>query len=257
MRRVVKQLNDNVSRVNERLTPYTYRLQHGVEREVEKPVGYRVTQAMATRCIDANTGQQAGPVTSLQVRELDGGTTLGITAYYDLKHTEPYMQRRSSTNLSVPNLAAAPYTTVTFDQLLASSGTAISYSAGVWTFNEPGRYHIHFNYRWEPGVTNWTDHEIWYQSPGGVQVNAGYTQALQPSSSKDVIGQFVATPRIPPTDIDGTLNKFEIKAYQANATAVARLLLGTAGGAIYSHIIVQRLYNESTPTYDVSMLLLD
>lgn len=186
------------------------------------------------------------------------GPVVGVTIEYDLRHTEPLMHRRATANLSIPNAAAAPYTSVLFDQGLVSVGSAISYSAGVFTVSEPGRYLVHFDYRWEVGTTNWLDQEVWLATGAGVQINYGHMYEGQSVAiAKEVVDHLVAMPVFTASDISLGINTFELKAYQRNASSLSKLLYGTAGGAIYSNVMVQRLHNDSTPTGTVRGILWD
>lgn len=241
IKQVVKQLNDNIGRINERLQPYTYSLQHGVELLVEKPVGYRVRQAIATSSLDAATGQQGAAVTSLQVRELDGGGTLGITAYYDLRHTEPFYERSAS----LPqNVVRATLQTLVFDTLRDTRGSGISYNAGTFTLAEAGTYIIGAKIYWQSAT--YTQSELIINAAG-----RRYSDDYITNSTDGPIITAEATAKLAAGDT------VTIQAFHNNAALVDRTANGDTTIGRATSVRITRLYNDSTPTYDVSMLLLD
>jgi hypothetical protein len=79
--RAFRGVQDNLARVNDRLRPWAYDLVHGVELEVESPVPYIVTGAVAVASVNADTGDAELPVQALTVRQISPGV-LGITAQF-------------------------------------------------------------------------------------------------------------------------------------------------------------------------------
>ena len=126
VQRVFRLTNDNLGRVNERLRGYDYALTHGVELQVEKPVSYTVSKALAVRSYDESTGAEGLPVESLTVREVNA-TTLGITARFAPPYGVISIER--TTNLAITN---ATLTAVQFSSASVQTG-GLSWTSGANT----------------------------------------------------------------------------------------------------------------------------
>lgn len=168
---------------------------------------------------------------------------LGITVQYDLQHTQPQLAMLGTTNQSVPNNAAAPYTTVIYESTESSRGSTISYSSGTFSVSEAGSYQIMWSAPWEPGAT-YTDCETWIRfDPNGTFIDLyGYQQARAALTDANwqSCGALIRM---------AAGAQFQIKAYQTNAATAARTLRGTATAAASARRInINRLYNDTTPT---------
>lgn len=251
VKQALKLTSDNISRLNERLRGWDYTLQHGTELLVESPVPYQVTKAYAVRAVDPATNLDVTLPVSTLVRQVTPGV-LGITVQYDMQHTQPQLALLGTTNQSVPNNAAAPYTTVIYEATESSRGSVIAYNAGTFSVSEAGSYQIMWSAPWEPGAT-YTDCETWIRfDPNGTFIDLyGYQQAKAALTDANwqSCGALIRM---------SAGAQFQIKAYQTNAATLARTLRGTATAAASARRInINRLYNDSTPTARVSIVFSD
>jgi hypothetical protein len=175
-------------------------------------------------------------------RRSDG--LLGLTVGLDLLHTQPYLEKYLASNFSVNNTTD---TTVLWDTTGATRGSGISYSSGVFTVAEAGTYHIGGTIAWQGSVT-YTSMEMRVRIISGAAngianlgtaaypaINAAMTDYCWLNFSAQIKLLAGAT--------------FDIRVYQANGAAAARVVRGTASNAILpSFVSVNRIYNDTAKT---------
>jgi hypothetical protein len=207
--------------------------QHGVETPVANPlssglpVGIQVIDAW-----DTATGNPVAVESALKLNRARSDGMLGITATFDLKHTEPMMQRQHSTTQGIPSGTS---TVAVFDTQTASRGSVISYNAGVFTLSEPGTYAAYCEMPYETGVA-YTSGDAFIRINGGtIEAEQWVRAALTDGSRFNASAIFTRS----------TANiTVEFMAYQTNTGPSSRNLLANS-----TRCGISRLYNDSTPIY--------
>lgn len=238
---------------------------HGVEKRIRSPLppGVKCTgvKAVASRGVTLVDGVAKGSSYALRCdgdvlwRPLQTNSNepaqLGITVMFDLKHGEPCLEMANSGNQTIPHNAANPYDNVTFDTTLFSRGSVITYSSGVFSFGEPGTYHVDFRFRWEQGKA-YTDAEIWFDknNTGNVVTSRWPFWQMFPINTTDGASDTLAG-KITVASSD----TMRVKAFQTNASvgspANNRFIYGANSAG--TTIRISRLFNDSTPTGRVTL----
>lgn len=217
-------------------------LQHGVEFALSNPLKTRLQGIHVLDAFDAN-GNPLSVENSIKINRGRTDGKLGLTAYYDLRHTEPCrIKTMSAATMAVAHNANVDMTG--WDTLVKGRGSVITDDGTTFTFSEAGTYSFVVNALWELATYNRV--EMWLETVGsGVQ---GYGHNYAPVSwLEGPWMQAVAT-----IDI-GVGGQVKARCYQRNAAVAARTLVGTGNQARY--IEIHRLYNDSTPTGTVRCVL--
>jgi hypothetical protein len=245
IQRAQKQLQDNLSRVNERLRGYDYTLTHGTELLVEKPVSYTVSKALAVRSYDTTTGTEGLPVSGVTVREVTP-TTLGITANFTAPFGVLHLNRTS--NMPIAHNSVTTRTAIQWSAVAKQYGTAASWVTGAntrATFSVPGRVQVSTDLLLFNTAAGGYRETYWLKN--GVTTSY-YGYDLTPG------GTFAATSGTGELDVVAG-DYIELYCFQ-NQTAVAALdVIGAAAQPIQG--IVRYIDPPVTAAYRVTLLLLD
>lgn len=214
-------------------------LVHGVEYVFDRPK--TLPYPKWCRLLDSTLtgGVSSLPVASLQLNKARTDGRLGITAYFDGRHTEPCLIMTKSAPQSINNNTT---TTVTgWDTTQFSRGSVITTDGTTFTFSEAGTYHVAFLGFLQLGAS-YTAAQAWIDAPTTQEVALTYLAA--PFTDGPII-QVSGIMRIAAAG-----QTCIARIFQTNAAAVARNL---NSGANSARIAVNRLYNDTVTGYSANV----
>lgn len=241
--RVQQHINDNLDRLNQSFARFTdVPFVHGEEKLIPNPFGVSSTKQpvalFSGNGVDSNGNVLIISNYVISAPRADG--FIGLTLYYDLRHTNPSLVMYLGADQPIPNNTT---TTVDWSATERSNPASpiITDSAGTFTVSEAGLYQVVTVCRLESAT--YTNAEISIVSGG---ITRGSQQFPVAWTSLPIV-QAVA---LFPLSAGGT---FITRVYQLNTAPSSRNLLS---GQTASRVMISRLYNDSTPTGIVSGVLL-
>ncbi len=167
-----------------------------------------------------------------------------ITVEYDLRHTEPCLIKELTGNQSIASgLSFKDVTTWNTSSSVKSRGSVISCDGTNFSVSEAGSYLVTLQYAWQGGGLTYST----------IQCDITATASPPYGDELRVVGfndgswaKLVTTLEV------SAGHTFKAKVLQVNGAAAARNLLGGAG---LTHITINRLHNDSTPTGTVRGVL--
>jgi hypothetical protein len=222
-------------------------LTHGEEKPIKNPFDQTIPNGVshvACQGVEVDSsGKPTGKLYPLGVARLDWRVIqtrpgqpqrLGITAHYDLEHSEPCLIKTKSGNQSINNNTETALTG--FDTTTYSRGSVITDNGSVFTVSEAGTYQVHLQLQWAGGGVTYSALETYLNVTGG---SAYYLNTFSP----------VTYGNAPSTVVSGVVRlaaggSFTPYGYQTNAATAARNVTGGTDG---TRIMIHRLHNDSTP----------
>ncbi len=251
--KLIEKMNGDAEQTNQALTNnltfadnmnaavVRYNLTHGSELKIPNPLKTRPVGVLAIRSASINGGSRYA-IDSFDWRFIDSGDPkdkqqLGVTARYDLSHAEPCMTRTASAVQSITH--GAINTVNGWNTNEFSRGSVITTDNTTFTVSESGTYSVSALITYE--TATYTYGYVSISTSGGVIITRdlrAYTSTDRPNINVSGVIRLAA----------GTT--FTVVTLHTNAAVAARNL------TTERRITVHRLYNDTTPTNTVTLLVI-
>jgi hypothetical protein len=238
--RVDQHQNDNIARLNQAFARFEdQEFVHGEPTLIPNPFGVS-SGVHPVALLSATAAESDG--TALRIANCIVGAPrtdgfLELTIEYDLRHTEPCMERLHNATQSIGDGATID---VAFNTPVFTRGSVITYSAPNFTVSEAGTYALYAATPLEGGGLTYDSADVWFDF-GGSTISEFWIPAT-----------FNNGPRLV-TTVTRKLAAgatFKVRCFQSNTAPASRNLMATQ-----TTMAVHRLYNDTIPTGIVSGLL--
>jgi hypothetical protein len=222
-------------------------LRHNTETRIKNPLaerGIALRGLYAVRCVGVEIGSDNKPtrkVYSLATPQIiweaadSESSTVLVTALYDMKHTEPCMERLHDATQSIGDGATID---VAFNTAVFTRGSVITYSAPNFTVSEAGTYTMYAAAPLEGGGLTYDSADLWFDF-GGTTIS----ELWLPMATNN--GPRLVTTVTRKLAAGAT---FKVRCFQSNTAPAARNLMATQ-----TTMAVHRLYNDSVPAGRVTL----
>lgn len=218
---------------------------HGVEKIIKNPL--KVSPKGAESVLVEKLSTDAPNASRQRVRSVDlryingkddpkAPEQLGVTVYYDIDHSDEFLEISKTADQSTLNGAS---TTVTWGTETQRIGAGITQSAGVFTVASAGVYNVTYQSNIVGGT--FTALEVWIES---ASTRYGHQNAYDATGALNCVVW-------PLTLAAG--GTFSCLAFQTNGAAAARTIDGTTINRC--RVAVQRARNTTAPKARVTLFL--
>lgn len=237
-RRVQQHIQRNINLLNDNMAVVTFDAIHATEVPIINPFGDR-GWPVGMRIVDS-TGLPVAS-SSMRLARLTQDNRIGVTTYFEGRHTEPLLVKRLTSAMAIPNNSATTINTWQTDATAeVNRGGVISESGGTFTVSEAGSYSVALQLSYQEGVT-------YTNCQGRLQAAGGNNRFLPQVSAALTDAAWIAFPAIFNLAAGAT---FVAQGFQTNAAAASRNLLSGNGN---TRIAVNRLYNSTVDGYTATV----